>query len=676
MGIKRISYEGFVKKEVITMNRKASRIIVLVVVLFAFIDMTGCERITISNVVPAVSIPLATVIHKLNLGNDPWYPYSGHTEDFYYNLYVNNGITVVTWNDSRHFTNWSAIIEEMVGQLHDRNIDVIGSISSILNYVYDQDEPSDLSHTRLKDPWGNDVFSCDDNGNCRYYHSMLHEEWQEIILQDIKTLIDAGVDGILIDGLAYGSLRFPDFNLNTVGLFRDYLAQRYNNDDNKLKQIINDKIVDNERNGCQQKCISEYQGPGIENFNYAQLVKDFLCDRNALTKNDWGDWQVTRCIPLYDDFQRFLRLKHWEVANSLIEQAKDYAMDEYSKIITVSANLNTLHSPEAPLVIDLLDYVDMEWYFFKYGYFPAARASTSLKLAQAFNKGGWVMTSVDTRNDLNGWDGGICDLDKSLIGFRNTVTLYKIMIADAHAAGGTFLLEEGMHCILQDLEGLRPYYLFFSKHPEAFDRLIPLPPKIGVLLLFESLMRGNPHDAPEYRGLCSMLVDSGYQFNVIFAAEDYLSWGQESIYPAPTNHPLELETLKKYPVIIIPELTDLTDNHADRLLQYVNGGGKLLISSTLAQIDQIKNHAKWGDKDPDGNSIERQNVTELIGYLNNMGGNTPISITDGILYWSDKLLGRDYLLNVGSDSRRPIKNILSDFEKKQGDRRKSDPMDY
>lgn len=643
------------------MRNIATLYISVLIAFWSLLGLTGCATWK-TTTTPAVSQPLATLIAHRQAGQpESGYPYPDHSESFYYQIYADQGVTVVSWNDIRWAQNWSSALQELAEELHARDIYVVYSLSNLTEYLSGA-EPDHLTSSRVQDPWGN-PFTYFRDGEEKFHHSLLHPDWQNQLLSDIREAIDAGADGILVDELAYGSLHYPDFTAVTLNRFSDYLREYYRTTE-ALRQRINQDLDDAISRGNFTGCFRQDPESELEGFDYARFVRQFLCNRNSLTQQDWSNWAVTSQIPLFKDFQRFLRLQHREMAVQFIQDSKAYADANHRRRLSFSANINTLHSPEAPLILELLeigDHVELEWFYKKYNYFPAARASSSIKLAQAFGRGAHVLTSVDTRRDLFGWNPGMpCDEQRARNGRDQSTTLYRTMIADAHAAGGTFALEEGVHCVLQDLANMKSYYRFPSDYPRAFHTLIPVKAQIGVLLPFESLMRADPHDSPDYRGLANLLADGGNQFDVIFAAEDFQSWGRISEYPAPSNHPLTLERLQKYPVIIVPELADITEKHAATLLQYLESGGDLVIFITQKRLENIVAHAQHGDKDPQGNPVRREKVLELVEHLK-VARVSVQEVGSGRLFASDSLWGSQYLEAIDPAIRADMQALLADF---------------
>jgi len=198
-----------------------------------------------------------------------------------------------------------------------------------------------------------------------------------------------------------------------------------------------------------------------------------------------------------------------------------------------------------------------------------------------------VLTSMETRAMI---------VEK---GEEGTRTLYKLMVADVTASGGYMYLEEGGHSIQVDLAALEPYYKMPTTYPELFQIDSNENP-IGVLHLWENL---DDYQSKAYYGTCSLLGDAGYQYDVVFGAEEYDIWGEVNKYPAP-KYPLSLDQLTGYDLVIVPELADLTPTHAQIMLDYVNQGGNLLVFTTASNLNTIQ-----GQRGPD------PSIISLIGYL-------------------------------------------------------------
>lgn len=457
-------------------------------------------------------------------------------------------VTVISW-----FEGSQVVIDE----LHSRGYTVVGQDGMIWMfqpdrtdpelfwdesagiYNFQRDDPPELAQAALLDPFGNPIYAemfGFSDGIQYLQYSVPHPAWQAYMAEHMKNLIDAGVDGYLIDELAYGSVFYPDFNPYMLREFNQFLEEQLDPAD--LKILLESVGVED-----------------LGSFDYAAIVREQLpSGMTALAMEDWnGD------LPLFSLYNRFLAWKNYQAAAALIQSGREYAAETAGKKIPFSANINTLASPNAFLIVPLLDMIDLEFFYTDLGYFRNGRGIAPLKLTRFFDKPAQMLTSISAEPDLSEW------------GAEGTVDLFRTMIADALSSGGAFYVERSFE---QDMAALEPYYRFRTDHPELFEGLKPLEPQVGVLLLWENVV-ADPFKISAYFGASSLLADAGVQFDAIFGAEEYLSGGQLPMYPAP-NFPLDGELLSSYPVILIPELNDLIESHAATLLGYVDGGGVLV----------------------------------------------------------------------------------------------------
>lgn len=410
-------------------------------------------------------------------------------------------------------------------------------------YDFTMDEPEGLAAAVMIDPFGNltysQVFGFTEEFQFLQY-SVPHPLWQEHLTEHMTNLIDAGVDGYLIDELAYGSIDLPDFNPHMLQEFNRFLEEEFEPSD--LQALLQSVGVND-----------------LASFDYAALVRQQLpADATTLPVEDWNE-----NLPLFSLYHRFLVLQNYDAAAALIESGRQYAALTAGKVIPFSANINILAAPENFLMVPLLDMLDLEFFYLELGYFRNGRGIAPLKLARYFDKPAMLRTSISAHDDLIEW------------GAAGTVDLYGTMIADAVSSGGEFFIDQWVGPmdgpIEQDINALAPYYRFRTDHPGLFDDLEPLKPQLAVLHLWENVLT-DPYWTKAYFGISSLLADSGVQFDSVFGAKEYLSWGELPTYPAP-DFPLDIELLRTYPVLVIPELNDLIETHAATLLDYIDGGG-------------------------------------------------------------------------------------------------------
>jgi len=480
-------------------------------------------------------------------------------------------------------------------------------------FDFTMDDPAELAVATLVDPYGNpmyaEMFGFSDGVEYLQY-SVPHPAWQEYMTEHMKNLIDAGVDGYLVDEWAYGTVDFPDFNSHTLQEFSRFLEEQF--EPSALQALLEGVGVDD-----------------LASFDYAAVVREQLPARaTALSMEDWSDLDVGS-LPLYTLYRRFLALQNYEAAAAMIETGREYALQTTGKDIPFSANINTLASPDAFLFVPLLDMIDLEFIYVDFGYFRNGRGISALKLARFFDKPAVLRTSAAVEFDLIEW------------GAAGTVDLYGTMIADAVSSGGEFSVELGVGSIEQDIYALAPYYRFRSDNSDIFD-VEPLDAQVAVLLLWENVV-ADPYRLTAYFGANSLLADSGMQFDTVFGAQEYLSRGEIPMYPAP-DFPLDLETLRSYPVVVLPEMSDLIESHAATLMEYVDGGGVLV----TYVVDEF------------GLEFQRED-DPTVGVLLQMLRSGAENAAGGKVVRLDENLGRDYSNDPDPVLRQEWLNVMADL---------------
>ncbi|MHC1740114.1 MAG: hypothetical protein AB9897_03270 [Anaerolineaceae bacterium] len=531
-------------------------------------------------------------------------------DDYFLDFYSKAGVTFLNWNDIRWIENSQEAYPGIIEGLHKQQKIVVGTISMVIT-LFDTLSTQELEPAVMVDPYGNKLGGHQLWEGNYYLMSDLHPAFQDYLLSIVKSYIDAGVDGILIDELAYGSARYPDFNENTMIEFRQYLLDTYSPDE-----------------------LAVYgQQYGVADFNtldYAALVRLSLpVQRTSISQEDW-QWELYSKTPFFIDYQRFVRIKYHEFTTRLISEAKTYAMQKYGREIPFSANLNTLTAPEALYQLDVLDYVDLEYFYQPQGYFPRGRALTAVHIAQSLEKHPFLVTSFLGT-----------DPDIAARGIEKSTNLFKTMIAEGYANGAPLTVMEGVHEIKQDITALASYYRFPNDYPWLFEDMTPVKGQVGLLYLFEGR---DVYNYTDMRGLGQMLADSGYQFSILFGAEESTWWGSKSIYPAP-DHPLTLAALTPFPLVIVPQLDDITPNHADILLQYVTQGGKLVVFTTQNDLNNLTPHR---GRTPGA-------VQDLLGYIR--AGKAELG--QGRIITIAELWGKPYTVNPRPTMRQPLLDLLA-----------------
>ncbi|MCK5827605.1 hypothetical protein KAH43_03685, partial [Candidatus Bipolaricaulota bacterium] len=511
-------------------------------------------------------------------------------------LFQSVGLDVASWNAITWSADWKEAFTSHTEEIHNMGGKVIGTgVGTVSRYEHPSLFLEDMAPAALIDPFGNTLRDTQFGAGAPM-HSCLHPITQAFILQLLKDHIDCGSDGVTIDDLAYGSTFYPDFNPHTLSLFNDYLKIQYS--------------------ASELQTLAMREGfASFSEFDYAAVVRNVLDDdwQAILTHHDWGYIRGDYEIPLSGDYIRFVRLGNKCFAEWLITEIKDYALETQDKCIPVSANINDFTAPEAFMIVALLDYVDLEWHYYENGYPPSARAFPTLRVAQAFDKRGMLLTDLETQPDLRER------------GPERSTTLLRTLIADAYAGDGVFYVEEGIRDLHFDMEALLPSWTFVKSRPFLFAEAERAPGSVAILQLYESL---DVYMSTDYKGLCHLLADLGYQFSTLVGSVDDL-----------VPHRLTLPDLEQFEVVLIPELRWLEDAHASLLLRYIENGGKVIVFAAPDVMD-------WG----------RPAMAERMFDLLKRGAT---SNGNGTLVHVDNLIGSDYIANPSDTERDRLLALLT-----------------
>ena len=220
--------------------------------------------------------------------------------------------------------------------------------------------------------------------------------------------------------------------------------------------------------------------------------------------------------------------------------------------------------------------------------------------------------------------------------------VYPAVVADLHRKGLLVAGTLSMIMALQDItaeEQLRPAIVRDPYGNPLRD--------LGLILFsvihpaFQNYMLS---DVKTYvdAGVDGIFVD---ELPYTFGAEEFTWWGTPNRWPAP-DHPLSLETLSSYPLLLVPELGDITPNHASILLQYVKQGGKAILFTTPEHIESLTWHR--GQTEP--------SVIELLRYVE--AGNTRVG--RGAVVTIQELWGKTYATELQPHLRQRLGSLLED----------------
>jgi hypothetical protein len=465
-------------------------------------------------------------------------------------------VNVVGWGGLGETEGQRQWTRRQVERMHQKDGRYVGSISTFDAAAYETYlERPELASTAITDIYGKPIIVWWESTHEKplWWGNTNDPLWQEFLLEQSKALVDAGVDGILIDEIegtaaiwSGGSFSEPD-----MSGFRAYLAASY----------------------TQEELLSLFGINDIKTFDYGKYINSLgLAD--TWVKERWR-------VPLYDDFLRFQRLATVRFMTELVNETKSYARTTYGREVAFTANIFGL-APSLLIFADLLDYYTVEYPYMDYGYPPESQAIADYKLARALgDKPAVNLAHIATNADL--------------LGRNSSSTLMTIYIAEAYASQGAMMVPYGIYAWSEetgpgvyygDMSVLAPVYQFIRDNPFLYEELRSLA-QVAVLYSFPTnYHRWEYRDS--FRGLTYALLDGHIQYDIVALGDDM--WLADSFSAA---------SLAPYQLAFMAEAEYLSQAQVDSLLSFVAGGGTLIV---------------WGDTgiyDETGQATERPELASL-----------------------------------------------------------------
>lgn len=365
-----------------------------------------------------------------------------------------------------------------------------------------------------------------------YFFSTNHSLWQETLIEQAKRIVDLNADGIAVIAPwgssfypAYGGR--PDFSNASQEGFRDYLSNRYTDQELLTKGISN-----------------------LESFNYLEYLHNRGIEEGELES-----------APLYDDYCEFQRESALEFYRRLVSEVKEYAR---SKGIENFPFAPANHGEWlVPRMINLLAYSDFAFTHLDFEDFSRAYQyhDYEYKLHYSATEAPLVAAPVDVSF---GWLVQNSPKPEDLI---------QLKLAEAYANKGAFhdqyrggLTEEGFLEYSVDAQAVSEINSFFLSHEDLFSIDSQSLAKVAVLFSAKSVTGVESEHWFMFTNISRILTEAHFQYDVIFSEDSSSS-----------PNTLTLEKLQRYEVIILPR-NDKLDNNATSLIpEYLVGGGKLVI---------------------------------------------------------------------------------------------------
>jgi len=409
--------------------------------------------------------------------------------------------------------------------------------------------------------------------------------WQEYLKEKIELAVDMGVDGIIIDdyeGSARWSSGVPVGMGGWYGSpggcfcsaceegFRQYLKQKYS--------------------------IEELQGFGIDDielFDYSEYLLDQGWNMERLGEESirlsgW-DPEVEISAPLYGDYIAFQYDEILEFLDDLQEYIRDYAKEKYNKEISWSVSMSEQNYNTHRYFSSFNRNVGGINYF---GYPPKGTEGYYYRLD--FNIFGAPRLREIPRNPIV----------VAVMNAFHTTNLWSIKGAEAYANNGAlieydyFTIEGASDEIAEeslqnDPDVKNAYNTFYLDHPDVFDFTTNKSmAKVAVVYSSSSIKNDMFRHIYSFNGMCEILTDLHVQFDPIFIGDGIHS-----------EDNLTLDLLKQYKAIILPQVSSLTKKQTEKLTEYLESGGNLIVSGNFAEMDENGNRFE-----SDGfGSIKRKN---------------------------------------------------------------------
>lgn len=454
-------------------------------------------------------------------------------------------VNVVGWGGLAELPRHQQRVWRQAERMHAEGGRYVGAISTLDATYETYIERPELANAAVIDihgdpmivPWESTV------EEPRWWGNTNDPVWQAFLLEQGKALVDAGVDGIIIDEIegtvtsaGYGgSFGEPDMTQ-----FREYLANRY------MPQELRD----------------QFDIKDIETFDYGKYVRD---------RGLAGTWMNSPWeVPLYGEFMRFQRLAIVEFMTRLVNETKSYAQTTYGREVAFTANVWGLY-PHLLIFADLLDYYTVEYPYIEHGYPPASQAILEHKLARALgDKPAILLPNITTVADL--------------VHRPSSSTLMSLYIAESYASLGALMVPYGIYGWSEaggptwyygDMSILAPSYRFVWDNPFLYKKL-DSQAQVAVLYSFPTdYHRGNWHH-DRFRGLAYALLDGQVQYDIVPMGDNV--WITDSF---------SLDRLEPYQLVFLPGAAYLSDAQVDLLLSFVAAGGTLVAWGDTGIYDEM-----------------------------------------------------------------------------------------
>ena len=371
--------------------------------------------------------------------------------------------------------------------------------------------------------------------------------WKQALKDYLKDMIDVGVDGIFLD-----NANFPIehlFDQYTMAGFKNYLKGKYS----------------------EIQLVTLYDITSIDEFNYAKWIK---------SHGQRYDWEHLPLEGLKEEFWLFTIIADRNLFNELVIYAKDYALENYNKNITISCSAFHDVTSKFDIHWDLVDYAVGESHLFGKRYQQIMNGPIYQTGYEVYD---FMAIANKLRRSIKDWPVlPVVELEGiGVINYpQTTKNLIKLVFADNYASQGSAHLTfnfDGMEnnqlkneVVNFDFDMTGIYSNFIYSNSFLFEDLI-FNPGCGLLYSMSSLSQKIQRESggltsTAFYGTGQFLIDNSIPFDVVFAPDT-------RFFALSDIHLLELQ---KYKTIILPNTMCLNDNQVQVILDYIQNGGTII----------------------------------------------------------------------------------------------------
>jgi hypothetical protein len=460
-----------------------------------------------------------------------------------------------------------ASIRERWDEAHAKGMRVEAVLSIIDMWFVEYGPEDEVYEFSGIDLYGNHIEYDDPVGfvGCTNLHG-----WQEFTKEKIFKAIDWGADGIIIDDYE-GSSRWTSGVTSGMGGSENGPGGCFCSAcEAGFREYLKDKYTSGE--------LADFEISNIESFDYSEYL-----NKHGWTIEDLGvesrkfqgwDAKTEIIIPFYQDYADFQNREVVKFLEALRDESKAYAMEKYGREISWSENAGEVTYGAHKSYPYFDRNVGAIWQF---GYPPKGSEGYYYRLGfdlygaprlREVNRHPVVVAVMNEYQTNNLW------LIKSAEAYANTGALIEYDYVTIEGASD----EVALASLTNNPETKNLYNTFFLENETVFDfNSLESLAKTAVFYSSPSVHYDMYRHTQSFNGICEILTDLHVQFDPIFI-------GDGITYP----DSLTAEDLRDYELIFLPNVYALTDNQAERLIEFMNAGGSIIALGDFAIVNENK----------------------------------------------------------------------------------------